>query len=214
MRSAISPGPDALAVVHQHHHCRCMPPELRRPEPTKACPCSALLVSPDADADLPTCAAQFLRGMMHLRPRTNTIAAVARIRNALSKATHDFFQTHGFLYLHTPLITTSDCEGAGEMFQVAASCMTEIFFPLSKSTAVAHAAEAHARSSSGRQRQRARTGSKQQGLLTRPYVRVELAYYCACDGGLWRTTACHIVGRAVYLRSTTARPVPCNEQGF
>ncbi|CAL5224923.1 g7691 [Coccomyxa viridis] len=61
---------------------------------------------------------EFLRGMMHLRPRTNTIAAVARIRNALSKATHDFFQTHGFLYLHTPLITTSDCEGAGEMFQV------------------------------------------------------------------------------------------------
>ena len=55
---------------------------------------------------------------MHLRPRTNTIGAVARIRNALSWATHDFFQTHGFLYLHTPLITTSDCEGAGEMFQV------------------------------------------------------------------------------------------------
>lgn len=55
---------------------------------------------------------------MHLRPRTNTIGAVARIRNALSWATHDFFQSHGFLYLHTPLITTSDCEGAGEMFQV------------------------------------------------------------------------------------------------
>ena len=56
---------------------------------------------------------------MHLRPRTNTIGAVARIRNALSWATHDFFQSHGFLYLHTPLITTSDCEGAGEMFQVS-----------------------------------------------------------------------------------------------
>ena len=66
-------------------------------------------------------AAQFLRGLMHLRPRTNTIGAIARIRNALSWATHDFFQTHGFLYLHTPLITASDCEGAGEMFQVAAS---------------------------------------------------------------------------------------------
>ncbi|CAK0787728.1 hypothetical protein CVIRNUC_010950 [Coccomyxa viridis] len=61
---------------------------------------------------------EFLRGLMHLRPRTNTIGAVARIRNALSWATHDFFQSHGFLYLHTPLITTSDCEGAGEMFQV------------------------------------------------------------------------------------------------
>ena len=50
--------------------------------------------------------------------RTNTIGAVARIRNALAFATHDFFQKHGFLYVHTPLITASDCEGAGEMFQV------------------------------------------------------------------------------------------------
>ena len=46
--------------------------------------------------------------------------AVARIRNALARATHDFFQAHGFLYVHTPIITTSDCEGAGEMFQVPA----------------------------------------------------------------------------------------------
>ena len=63
---------------------------------------------------------------MHLRPRTNTIGAVARIRNALSWATHDFFQSHGFLYLHTPLITTSDCEGAGEMFQVASKLMSSV----------------------------------------------------------------------------------------
>lgn len=46
------------------------------------------------------------------------ISAVARIRNALAYATHTFFQNHGFLYIHTPIITTSDCEGAGEMFQV------------------------------------------------------------------------------------------------
>lgn len=46
------------------------------------------------------------------------ISAVARIRNALAFATHSFFQEHGFLYIHTPIITTSDCEGAGEMFQV------------------------------------------------------------------------------------------------
>ena len=46
------------------------------------------------------------------------ISAVARIRNALAYATHTFFQKHGFLYVHTPIITTSDCEGAGEMFQV------------------------------------------------------------------------------------------------
>lgn len=61
---------------------------------------------------------EYLREKAHLRARTNTIGAVARIRNALAFATHEFFQSHGFLYVHTPLITTSDCEGAGEMFQV------------------------------------------------------------------------------------------------
>ena len=59
-----------------------------------------------------------LRERLHLRPRTNLIGAVARIRNALAHATHTFFQSRGFIYVHTPLITTSDCEGAGEMFQV------------------------------------------------------------------------------------------------
>ncbi|CAA3012011.1 asparagine--tRNA ligase, cytoplasmic 1-like [Olea europaea subsp. europaea] len=61
---------------------------------------------------------EFLRDVVHLRPRTNTISAIARIRNALAYATHTFFQKHGFLYVHTPIVTTSDCEGAGEMFQV------------------------------------------------------------------------------------------------
>lgn len=61
---------------------------------------------------------EFLRDVVHMRSRTNTISAVARIRNALAYATHTFFQKHGFLYVHTPIITTSDCEGAGEMFQV------------------------------------------------------------------------------------------------
>ena len=61
---------------------------------------------------------EFLREKMHLRPRTNTISVVARIRNALAFATHRFFQENGFLYVHTPIITASDCEGAGEMFQV------------------------------------------------------------------------------------------------
>nr|AFK33374.1 unknown [Medicago truncatula] len=59
-----------------------------------------------------------LRDFVHLRSRTNTISAVARIRNALAYATHTFFNKHGFLYVHTPIVTTSDCEGAGEMFQV------------------------------------------------------------------------------------------------
>jgi len=61
---------------------------------------------------------EFLREIAHLRPRTNTFGAVARVRNALSFAVHKFFQEKGFLYIHTPIITASDCEGAGEMFQV------------------------------------------------------------------------------------------------
>jgi len=61
---------------------------------------------------------EFLRTIAHLRPRTNTFGAVARIRNAMSFAIHSFFQERGFLYIHTPIITGSDCEGAGEMFRV------------------------------------------------------------------------------------------------
>ena len=61
---------------------------------------------------------EFLREIAHLRPRTNTFGAIARVRNALSAAIHRFFQDRGFVYVHTPIITTSDCEGAGEMFQV------------------------------------------------------------------------------------------------
>ena len=59
-----------------------------------------------------------LRESAHLRCRTNSIGAVMRVRNQLSKATHDFFQNRHFLNLHTPIITASDCEGAGQMFQV------------------------------------------------------------------------------------------------
>jgi asparaginyl-tRNA synthetase len=61
---------------------------------------------------------EFLRQIGHLRPRTNTIGAVARVRNRLSFAIHQFFQQQGFVYIHTPIITTSDCEGAGEVFRV------------------------------------------------------------------------------------------------
>lgn len=61
---------------------------------------------------------EYLRSIAHLRPRTNTISAVARIRSALAFATHEFFQKEGFTYVQTPLITSSDCEGAGEMFHV------------------------------------------------------------------------------------------------
>ena len=61
---------------------------------------------------------EFLRTIAHLRPRTNTFGAVARVRNAMSQAVHTFFQERDFIYLHTPIITGSDCEGAGEIFKV------------------------------------------------------------------------------------------------
>ncbi len=61
---------------------------------------------------------EFLRTIAHLRPRTNTLGAVTRVRNALAFATHLFFQNQGFLYIQTPIITASDCEGAGKMFRV------------------------------------------------------------------------------------------------
>jgi asparaginyl-tRNA synthetase len=61
---------------------------------------------------------EFLREIAHLRPRTNTFGAILRMRNALSFAIHSFFQERGFIYVHTPIITGNDCEGAGEMFNV------------------------------------------------------------------------------------------------
>ena len=61
---------------------------------------------------------EYLRTMTHLRPRTNTFQAVFRVRSLIAYAIHKFFQEQGFVYVHTPLITGSDCEGAGEMFQV------------------------------------------------------------------------------------------------
>ena len=61
---------------------------------------------------------EYLRTVAHMRMRTNTFGAVLRIRNAMAYAIHTFFQKKGFVYLHTPLITESDCEGAGQMFQV------------------------------------------------------------------------------------------------
>ena len=62
---------------------------------------------------------EYLRTQAHLRPRTNTFSAVFRVRSLLSFAIHKFFQERGFVYVHTPILTGSDCEGAGEMFQVS-----------------------------------------------------------------------------------------------
>ncbi|WP_114296568.1 asparagine--tRNA ligase [Anaerobacterium chartisolvens] len=61
---------------------------------------------------------EFLRTISHLRPRTNTFSAVFRVRSMMAYAIHKFFQEKGFVYVHTPIITGSDCEGAGEMFRV------------------------------------------------------------------------------------------------
>ena len=61
---------------------------------------------------------EYLRTIQHLRPRTNLFSAVFRVRSAAAHAVHTFFQDRGFVYVHTPIITASDCEGAGEMFQV------------------------------------------------------------------------------------------------
>ena len=62
---------------------------------------------------------EFLRDVAHLRPRTNTISAVTRVRHCLSQAIHRFFHEHGYFWIHTPIITASDCEGAGELFRVS-----------------------------------------------------------------------------------------------
>ena len=68
---------------------------------------------------------EYLRTMTHLRPRTNTFQAVFRVRSLIAYAIHKFFQERGFVYVHTPIITSSDAEGAGEMFQVTTLDMNE-----------------------------------------------------------------------------------------
>jgi asparaginyl-tRNA synthetase len=69
---------------------------------------------------------EFLRTIAHLRSRTNTIGAVFRVRNACSAAIHQFFQARGFLWVHTPIITTGDCEGAGEQFTVTSFNLNQL----------------------------------------------------------------------------------------
>ena len=67
---------------------------------------------------------EYLREIAHLRPRTNTFGSVMRVRSRLAYAIHQFFNDRGFVYLNTPIVTTSDCEGAGEMFQVTTLDLT------------------------------------------------------------------------------------------
>ena len=69
---------------------------------------------------------EYLRTISHLRPRTNTFNAVFRVRSVLSFAIHKFFQEKGFVYVHTPIITSSDCEGAGEMFNLTTFDLNDV----------------------------------------------------------------------------------------
>lgn len=69
---------------------------------------------------------EYLRTIAHLRPRTNTFSAVFRVRSMIAYAIHKFFNERGFVYVHTPLITASDCEGAGEMFKVTTLDMENV----------------------------------------------------------------------------------------
>jgi asparaginyl-tRNA synthetase len=69
---------------------------------------------------------EFLRTLGHLRSRTNTLGAVFRVRNACAQAIHQFFRERGFMWMHTPIITASDCEGAGEMFAVTGLDLTKV----------------------------------------------------------------------------------------
>ncbi len=90
---------------------------------------------------------EFLRELSHLRPRTNALGAVGRVRSRLSYAVHQFFQDRGFVQVHTPIITTSDCEGAGEMFQVTTGqekSKTEHFFGRSAGLTVSGQLQAEA----------------------------------------------------------------------
>ena len=94
-------------------------PEAKQPMEIKA---ASVVVEGESTPDYPLQkkrhSFEYLRTIAHLRPRTNTFAAVFRVRSLIAYAIHQFFQERGFVYVHTPIITGSDCEGAGEMFRV------------------------------------------------------------------------------------------------
>lgn len=79
---------------------------------------------------------EFLRTIAHLRPRTNTFGAVARVRNEICRSIHNFFQSRNFIYVHTPIITASDCEGAGQMFRVTTLDLNNIPYQNGDSKAI------------------------------------------------------------------------------
>ncbi len=94
-------------------------PEAKQPFEIKA---DEVVMEADSAADYPLQkkrhSMEFMREIAHLRPRSNTFSAVFRVRSLVAYAIHKFFQDNDFVYVHTPIITGSDCEGAGEMFRV------------------------------------------------------------------------------------------------
>ena len=94
-------------------------PEAKQPFELKADEITVEGVStPDYPLQKKRHSVEFLRTIQHLRPRTNLFSATFRVRSVAAQAVHEFFQQRGFVYVHTPLITGSDCEGAGQMFRV------------------------------------------------------------------------------------------------
>ena len=102
-------------------------PQAKQPFEIQA---TEIMVEGDSAADYPLQkkrhSMEYLRTISHLRPRTNTFQAVFKVRSLIAYAIHQFFQEQGFVYVHTPLITGSDCEGAGEMFQVTTMDLNDI----------------------------------------------------------------------------------------
>ncbi len=94
-------------------------PDAKQPFELKAAEVAVEGVStPDYPLQKKRHSIEYLRTIQHLRPRTNLFSAAFRVRSVAAQAVHEFFQSRGFAYINTPIITGSDCEGAGEMFQV------------------------------------------------------------------------------------------------
>ena len=101
------------------HGTLVLTPDAKQPFELKADEiCVEGLSTPDYPLQKKRHSVEFLRTIQHLRPRTNLFSAVFRVRSVAAQAVHEFFQGRGFVYVHTPIITGSDCEGAGEMFRV------------------------------------------------------------------------------------------------
>ena len=114
----------AALIVHGTLVCT---PEAKQPFELKADSIEVEGVStPDYPLQKKRHTVEYLRTIQHLRPRTNLFSATFRVRSVAAQAVHEFFQQRGFAYIHTPLITGSDCEGAGEMFQVTTLDLNDV----------------------------------------------------------------------------------------